>query len=772
MIDYDLHKLGWRAFQDLCAVILQHVLGQTFHSFADSNDAGRDGAFHGQWSTHPPTDSRLASMVQGATVAQCKFSARADGTLSPSSLATEIEKARALHEDGICDAYILLTNLRVTGRTERTIAKQLTAVGIPRSLILDGSWICQQIASSGDLRRYVPRVYGLGDLGKILDERKLGQARALVSRLREDLATFVPTDAYRRAADALHDNGFVLLLGEPAAGKSTIAATLALTALDKWGSSVRRVDSAAELVEAWDPEDPDQLFWIDDAFGSIRHDPMLTDGWVRRMDQVMAAISQGCRVLLTSRDYIYRDAAPFLKEYAHSLLRNQKIAIAVSELTADERRQILYNHLKAGDQADQTLAAWRPHLPALAAVRRFQPEVARRLSYQAFTSSSVLTSKTQLVDYFARPVQFLADVLRQLEPAAQAALACVYMSGNELLAPVHGTPLLNDAVTRLGSSVPDVMRAFPVLEGTFLQNAISSSGEPIWKFRHPTIREGFAAVVAEDVNAVGIFIDGLSDEELLQQVDCGGSSPRGTLVRVPASLYSRVLPRVPMPMRTTGDVHGLNRVASFLRYRCSPEFLQSWSELNAPKLEGLLGFTMYVQFQWEPQLIASLHKAGALPEDIRRRAVANLSGYALLFDGGWLEESICGLFTTKERRILLAEIEAEIIPNLEAHIDDSADGYDSDVESSDRFEMAQQTISNYARAFKDAPSVLRILESAEAYTRMRIRDWDWDHEPTDEERSSASEVVPYGDDPFFRRLSWDPPSVPGRDEFEDVAEGR
>ena len=30
LIDYDLHKLGWRAFQDLCAVILQGVAQSRF----------------------------------------------------------------------------------------------------------------------------------------------------------------------------------------------------------------------------------------------------------------------------------------------------------------------------------------------------------------------------------------------------------------------------------------------------------------------------------------------------------------------------------------------------------------------------------------------------------------------------------------------------------------------------------------------------------------------------------------------------------------------
>jgi ABC-type phosphate/phosphonate transport system ATPase subunit len=41
--------------------------------------------------------------------------------------------------------------------------------------------------------------------------------------MREDLSKTVVTGAYRRAAAALNQHGFVLLVGEPAAGKSTIA---------------------------------------------------------------------------------------------------------------------------------------------------------------------------------------------------------------------------------------------------------------------------------------------------------------------------------------------------------------------------------------------------------------------------------------------------------------------------------------------------------------------------------------------------------------------
>jgi hypothetical protein len=54
-------------------------------------------------------------------------------------------------------------------------------------------------------------------------------------------------------------------------------------------------------------------------------------------------------------------------------------------------------------------------------------------------------------------------------------------------------------------------------------------------------------VVGEDANAVGVFLDGVAPDELVEQLDCGGAHKRGTLVRVPEWLYSRVVPRVRLP---------------------------------------------------------------------------------------------------------------------------------------------------------------------------------------------------------------------------------
>ena len=113
-LTFELHTLGWRAFQDLCAAVLRQVWRQSVQSFADSDDAGRDGAFYGVW--HDPSDpTGVQDLPPGPFVLQCKHTKSPDSTLSPSALEDEFGKVPALVDRGLCRSYILLTNARVTG---------------------------------------------------------------------------------------------------------------------------------------------------------------------------------------------------------------------------------------------------------------------------------------------------------------------------------------------------------------------------------------------------------------------------------------------------------------------------------------------------------------------------------------------------------------------------------------------------------------------------------------------------------------------------------
>ena len=64
------------------------------------------------------------------------------------------------------------------------------------------------------------------------------------------------------------------------------------------------------------------------------------------MAQVKAMLRQGVRIVMTSRDYIYNRARQDLKESAFPLLGESQVVIDVHDLSAVERQQIPYNHLR------------------------------------------------------------------------------------------------------------------------------------------------------------------------------------------------------------------------------------------------------------------------------------------------------------------------------------------------------------------------------------------------------------------------------------------
>src|SRR5690606_38144781 len=187
---YDLHLLGWYSFQQLCLSITREILGQTVESYLDTNDGGRDGAFSGNWLQHNMDD------LSGQFVIQCKFTNKRDIRLKLSDISDELKKAERLVIAGRCDCYLLMTNAGITGTTAEKITQAFVDVGLKKVKIFGSSWICSQIHESNRLRILVSRVYGLGDLSQILDERAHSQARQLLASMRDDLAKIVIIKAY------------------------------------------------------------------------------------------------------------------------------------------------------------------------------------------------------------------------------------------------------------------------------------------------------------------------------------------------------------------------------------------------------------------------------------------------------------------------------------------------------------------------------------------------------------------------------------------------
>lgn len=661
---YELHRLGWNSFQQLCLTIAREVLGQTVQSFLDSNDAGRDGAFAGSWTP------AMGETLSGKFVIQCKYSSKASQLLTRSAMADEIPKVRKLMADGLCDVYILMTNAGVSAKQETQIRADLIEAGAKHVLIYGSTWIEDQIRDNTRLRMLVPRVYGLGDLGQILDERAYKQARAVLESLREDLAKVVITDSYRKAVSALDEHGFVLLIGEPAAGKTTIASMLAMAAADKWKSSVVKLADPAKIVERWNVDEPSQFFWVDDAFGVTQYESPLVQGWNHSLAQVKAMLRQGVKIVMTSRNYIYNRARHDLKESAFPLLSESQVVIDVHDLSTLERQQILYNHLKLGKQPAAFRSDIKPHLEGVAAHPRFIPETARRIADPLFTKD-LYVGEYHLGQFVEKREQLLLEVIQGLDANSKAALGLIYMRKDHLESPVTLQGTEAQALERLGSTLGECITALDALNGSLVTN-VQVDDQPVWRFKHPTIGDAYAATLAFSPDLLGIFLSGSSTENLTSQVTCGNVGFEKAVV-VPKSLFPMMVAR--LREFSASDMYKVEWMSSwgarwtlhrFLASRCSKEFLALFLEQSPEILERVSKPGLSLSAVPEVDLAVRLHEFGLLPEENRRQFVENVSSYAIAGKDTYAlkDAGVRSVFTEDEFEGLVEASRAELLPKL------------------------------------------------------------------------------------------------------------
>jgi hypothetical protein len=728
---YDLHNLGWNSFQQLCLTITSEILGQTVESFLDSSDGGRDGAFRGNWRQTGQED------LSGAFVIQCKFTSKSNYSLRTSDLTDEAAKARRLVAKGLCDSYVLMTNAGLSGTRAEKINALFRDAGVKHVATLGSTWISQQIRDNKRLRMLVPRVYGLGDLSQILDERTYAQARAILESLREDLAKVVVTDAYRRAAEALDKHSFVLLIGEPAAGKTTIASLLAMAALDQWNASMLKLDDPGKVAERWNPDDPSQFFWLDDAFGVTQYEGFLVHRWNHVLPQIKTMLRKGAKIVMTSRDYIYNRARNDLKESAFPLLKESQVVIDVHDLSAHERRQILYNHLKLGKQPRSFRTEIKPYLEAVAGHPRFIPEMARRLADPIFTKD-LFIDPYYLGQFVEKREQLLQEVLHGLDGDSKAALALIYMRNDRLGSPIELQPSETEAVDRLDSDLGGCVTALEALNGSLVLHS-HESGESFWRFKHPTIGDAYAEILVQSPEMLGIYIRGSAPERLVDQITCGDVGIEKAVV-VPRPLFPLVLTRLSEVSQSKAyksallSAWGAKRdVQGFLARRSSKEFLSLYLEHNPGLLDEIADPGLSLDFAPEVRLVERLHAFGLLPEDKRTKFVKTVSDYAVEGNDAYAldNEGIRTLFKDDEFEELREKVRTQLLPRL----GDVRREWQSNHRPSDLPEehMGQllSTFSILKKSFADDEGALLIIDRE----TDNVNQWVGEHTPEEPERS-------------------------------------
>jgi len=759
---FALHELGWHAFQQLCHTVLREVLGQSVVAFLGGNDGGRDGAFTGRWKRD------RSSELRGEFVVQCKHTSRRDHSIAPSDLEDELDKAARLADRGRCDVYVLMTNAGVSGPIEAWLRSELQGRGVAHVLVLGATWLNQTIAENSRLRRLVPRLYGLGDLTQILDERAYRQARAVLDAMRADLAKLVLTGTYVDAANALGEHGLVLLLGAAATGKTTIAAQLALGAADEFSTSVVKLDTVSELKDHWNPDEP-QLFWLDDAFGATQFERSLAREWTLAIPRMAGAVHAGAKFVVTSRDYVFQAAYRYLKPGAFPLLDDAQVIVDVSDLTAEERRQILYNHLRHGRQPNQFVAALQPHLEMAADHPGFSPELARRLSEPVFTANLGRPSEATVGDFFARPAQFLHDVMRGLDNDALAALGLIFINRNWLRSPLAVDETEQDLIDRFGGTLGGVIQALDSLEGS-LTKAIIRDGQSGWEFTHPTMVDAYAELMRHP-DFFHHFLAGFPLATLLGEVTCGDLGWKHATVVDPKH-YSLILERLeePLPGGSQGWWWARRQRTTFLATRCDREFLVRW--LNNCHLDFIAPFIepgLMLEADPDNELIARLNELGLLPEITRAEFARQLIDYCVSgVDPAVLwNVQLRAILNSEEQATLDHRVRTELLTDLPGAIARCTQGWDhggpDDREPESAVEPLRSLVHHLSRSHPNAQRVRDAVATLDAL----LDQWVADHATEDQEDADV-EPAPIQ----HQSAAAAPIEPPTRSMFDDLLSGR
>jgi hypothetical protein len=700
--DLALQTLGWKAFQDLCAQICEAVLKQTVSIYREAQDGGQDAVL---------LIRSHQSKRQGHTgTVQCKFTSDSKRRLKPSDLAQERKNIRELVAKEQAYSYYFITNMSVDAAVAAAIRKDLRSLGVIEAEVFGREWITMKIRGSARLRALVPRVYGLGDLSIILDERRADQTQALLGHLLPTLGVYVPTAAHRQAVRVLGDHGIVLLLGAPATGKSMLAAILATTALDGDGHRCFQVDGPSELMEHWNPHEPGGFYWIDDAFGANQLRDDYVDRWIAIMNKLKAAISAGNRFVLTSRSHIWSAAKNKLATRNHPKLANGNAIVDVGALSPEERSQVLYNHIKAGNQSAEWKLRVKPHLAEVARGTNLLPEIARRLGDKSYTAG-IVHLPDDLKRFVAEPLEFLKDTIGELSDAHRAALTIVFLHRSRLPADLRDEERWALVGDKFGVNQVEIGDALNQLNGSFLVLKSDTSSRT-WSFFHPTIADALSAILGQRPDLVELYVRGTRVDALLSEVVCAGAASIRDAIVAPDSINDLLISR----LLETPDEPGLNfKLFNFLAERASETVLRGAlkQDQNLLARHAISNWRVY----GDPtiRLYARVHALGQLPAELRSKAVERLE-QAILgdLDGSFLDEDdILTLFPPTRLLSLSVRICGELLDLLPDRITTIAEEADLDIEPEDNFDDMRSLLSTIKNVFAKSKQVQERLADIE-----------------------------------------------------------
>jgi hypothetical protein len=342
-LKYRLTTLGWYNFEVLIQTLLKAIIGLGVTSFGGTKDSGRDAAFKGE----APFPSQKTKW-KGKWIFQVKYSefeAVSEDIQGKRILKAFQEEINKIKErgGGWPDNYVLITNVRLSATFRDKISTVISHAGFKGNFhSIDGREVCEFLDMYPQVRRSFPQLIGLADVDMVINKDLYNRSEAFVSNWQPKLITFVATSQYFKALDILQRYHFVVIDGPPESGKSFIGATITL-AYSCEEFEIFYVQKPEEIFRAYNVSHK-QLYFADDAVGTINFNPNLGDHWSRELSGILRKLDKHHKLIWTARHYILQEAIDRtkLREHIDNFPGIHEVLVEVGDLKLLEKALILY----------------------------------------------------------------------------------------------------------------------------------------------------------------------------------------------------------------------------------------------------------------------------------------------------------------------------------------------------------------------------------------------------------------------------------------------
>jgi hypothetical protein len=194
-----------------------------------------------------------------------------------------------------------------------------------------------------------------------------------------------------------------------------------------------------------------------------------------------------------------------------------------------------------------------------------------------------------------------------------------------------------------------------------------------WRFKHPTIGDAYARIIAKSPEQLEIYLQGTDIEKVMDQVTCGNVGLEKAII-ITKAMFPFILERILLfkesEVYKTGYLSrwgAKRKIYTFLSRRSSKDFLNLYISKNPEIFEQILKPSMSFYYSAEIDLVIKLHELNLLPENCRKEFVDYIAYFTISGDDFYLlkNEDLQKVFTTMELEDLKQKILTDLLPNIQ-----------------------------------------------------------------------------------------------------------